>query len=70
MTDANRRLLSDSEAGDILGMIPRRVARLAREGKIPSVVLPDEEVRFDEADLWLWVEEHKRPVVAGGGQGE
>ena len=66
MSNANaRRLLNENEAGDVLGMLPRRVIRLARKGIIPSVVLPDREIRFCESDLWEWIQDYKRPAAEG-----
>lgn len=59
-----RHLLTTGEAGHILRMLPTRISRLARQGDIPSVMLPDGEVRFLEADLWAWVERHRRPEGA------
>ena len=54
-------LLSDVETAEFLCMNSRRVRRLAKKGEIPSVQLPDGEIRFCEADVVEWVEAHKRP---------
>ena len=57
-------LLTESEAGDKLRMLPTRVLRLARAGEMPCVILPDGELRFDAVDLDAWIEQHKRPIKA------
>jgi hypothetical protein len=59
-------LLTSSEAADILRLTPRQVTRLARRGDLPSVQLPNDELWFDPAGLWRWVETHKRPAPQGG----
>lgn len=51
-------LLDHIDAGKLLVMPAARVKRLAKRGEIPSVRLPDGEVRFRRADLERWVEEH------------
>ena len=52
--------LTNHEAGALLRMIPARVLRLAKAGEISHVMLPDGELRFDECDLWQWVESRKQ----------
>jgi len=59
MTDT---LLTTAEAAQLLRMLPARLARLAKAGKVPTVLLPDGELRFDVGDLRGWIEQHKRPV--------
>lgn len=59
MTDT---LLTTAEAAQLLRMLPARLVRFAKVGKVPTVLLPDGELRFDAADLRLWIEQHKRPV--------
>jgi predicted DNA-binding transcriptional regulator AlpA len=54
-----QRLLTDIDAADILQMPVARLARFAKANKVPHVRLPDGEIRFVEADLWLWIEQHK-----------
>jgi len=54
------QLLMTYEGANLLQMPTVRLSRLAREGKVPCVRLPDGELRFDEADLWAWVESHKQ----------
>lgn len=52
-------LLTAGEAAIRLRMPSARLARLARDGKVPCVNLPDGELRFDETDLTDWVDRHK-----------
>lgn len=52
-------LLTASEASDVLRLTTREVKRLASRGEIPIVRLPDDEFRFDELDLWLWIQSRK-----------
>ena len=55
--EPNRPILIDArEAGRLLDMLPARVTRFAKQGVIPSVVLPDKEVRFRPSDLEAWVD--------------
>jgi excisionase family DNA binding protein len=60
------KLITESEAAELLGLTPRQVLRLANRGELPRVVFPNKEVRFDQADLAAFVESHKRPVAEGG----
>ncbi len=55
-------LLTPIEASDLLRLPTRRVVKLARAGEIPHVLLPGDELRFREAELWLWVERHQQPT--------
>ena len=57
-------LIDDTVAAGLLSMTPRRLARLARKGAVPCVILPDREVRFREVDLREWVNQHRRPSLA------
>jgi excisionase family DNA binding protein len=58
-------LLTDSEAAEILRLTPRQVSKLARNGELPSVHLPGNEIRFDPADLQKWIALHKQPGNGG-----
>jgi excisionase family DNA binding protein len=60
------RLITDSEAAELLALTPRQVARLAKRGELPSVKLPGEETRYDPDDIRQWVESHKRPMPERG----
>ena len=55
-------LLTTAEAAQLLRMLPARLVRFAKAGKLPTVLLPDGELRFDAADLRGWIEQYKRPV--------
>jgi excisionase family DNA binding protein len=59
------KLITDSEAAEILALTPRQVARLAKCGELPSVTLPGNEVRFDPEDIRQWVEGRKRSGPQG-----
>ena len=72
MDDAERHILIDARtAGRLLDMLPARVKRLAKRGEMPSIILPDGEVRFSEDDLRDWVTNYRQPAngVEGGGDG-
>jgi len=59
------KLLTQSEAADVLQLTPRQVLRLANRGELPSVVFPNKEIRFDAVDLARFVKSHKRPLPQG-----
>ena len=50
------RLLTPNEAAQLLRMPTARLVRLARQGAVPHVMLPGEEPRFVETELWSWLE--------------
>lgn len=54
-------LLTDSEAGELLRMLPSRVVRLAKRGVIPHIALPDDELRFCASDLLEWAAQYRQP---------
>ena len=54
------KLLTDSEAAELLALTSRQVVRLARCGELPMVVLPGNEIRFDADDIRQWIETRKR----------
>jgi excisionase family DNA binding protein len=58
---ATQTLLTPFEAAELLRLPSRRVVRMAKAGEIPHVLLPGDEYRFDEAELWRWVDDHKQP---------
>ena len=37
-----------------------------KRGDLPSVMLPDRELRFSESDLRDWVDQFRRPATVGG----
>ncbi len=59
-------LLTQDEAADILKLSARQVLRLANKGQLPSVHLPNKEIRFDPDDIRRWVETLKQPAAPGG----
>lgn len=56
------QLLTKHEAAEALRLTPGQVSRLAHRGELPSVILPNKEVRFDPADISAWIESRKSPV--------
>ena len=46
-----RRLLTPRETDQLLRYPRGRSVRLARQNKLPAIVLPDGEVRFDQATI-------------------
>ncbi|RIK73198.1 MAG: hypothetical protein DCC68_25320 [Planctomycetota bacterium] len=56
-------LITLREAAEALRMSPQRLGRLIRRGQIPHVMLPGDDVRFDERDLTAWVESRKAGVA-------
>jgi hypothetical protein len=61
-------LIDAREAGRLLDMLPARVARLAKRGALPAVILPDGELRFSPADLREWVNAHRQPTTTEAAQ--
>jgi hypothetical protein len=49
-------LLTSAEVAGWLLMAPRRVERMARDGKIPAVKLPDGSFLFDPDELRAWLD--------------
>lgn len=60
----NEILLTDGEAAKLLRILRTRLVRMARAGKVPSIILPDGEIRFSRADLIEWVAAFRRPAQA------
>jgi excisionase family DNA binding protein len=50
------RLLTVSDVSDWLSLPSRQVLRLVRQGQIPCIVLPGDEVVFDRDELIKWFE--------------
>jgi excisionase family DNA binding protein len=46
---------------EYLCLTTRRVVRLARDGGLPHVKLPDGELLFDPEELAAWLAQHRRP---------
>ncbi len=57
------QLLTKHEAAEALRLTPGQVARLASRGELPTVVMPNREVRFDPSDISAWVNSRKRPLA-------
>jgi excisionase family DNA binding protein len=58
--ETTTQLLTDSEAAAVLSLTSRQVLRLANRGELPSVRLPNRQVRFDPRDLSRFIENCKR----------
>jgi predicted site-specific integrase-resolvase len=57
-----KQLLTDSDVAELLKVPSARVLRLAKQSRIPHVVLPNGEVRFVEQDVWDWIQSHRQPA--------
>ncbi len=53
-------LLKPSEVGLILRYSERQVAKLARAGAIPHIVLPDGQMRFEKSEMDRLIEQGRR----------
>ena len=58
-----RELMTTHEVARVLGISPTKVTRLVRDAAIPHVPIRDD-IRFDESDLWEWIEQQKRVAKA------
>lgn len=56
-------LLTEYGAADLLNISSEAVRRMARDGRLPVVILPGEILRFRVADLHDWIVTHRRPSV-------
>jgi len=52
-------LLTKRQAAEILQVTSGQIIRMANCGNVPSVLLPNGERRFIEADLWRWIESQR-----------
>jgi excisionase family DNA binding protein len=57
MTQTFEPLLSDAQAGELLGLHPKTVQRLARAGELPAVRI-GRYWRFRATALNLWIDVH------------
>ena len=49
------------EVAAFLGLSPKTIYRMALEGRLPSIQISERgAVRFNEADILLWIESKKR----------
>jgi len=53
-------LLTTRQVADWLGVSPKTVLRRARAGEIPSFRIGTNALRFNEAEVAAWLEEHRR----------
>ena len=61
-----QRLLTLSEAAEILRMDPVKLRRLARRGRVGgAIILPSNETRFDCAKLEAWLALQVTPPDGG-----
>ncbi|MBN2131778.1 MAG: hypothetical protein JW741_19920 [Sedimentisphaerales bacterium] len=60
-------LLTPHDVDQLLRYPNGRSARLAREGKLPCIILPDGEVRFDQDQIEQTLAAHARQVFAPQG---
>ena len=60
MATTTTQLLTVAEAAERLAVLPARLQRWAKASRVPSVILPDGEVRFSPADLDVLIAEHRR----------
>lgn len=58
------KLLTASEVANILRVSTARVYELARIKRIPSMILGQRQVRFDEATLHEWISRSVRATSA------
>jgi predicted site-specific integrase-resolvase len=56
-------LLKPGEVSLLLRWQERRLLRLAKAGRIPHIVLPDGEIRFEKAEIDRLVEQGRRKVA-------
>lgn len=57
-------LLKHKQVDRLLQLPFGKTLSLAREGKIPHIVLPNGEIRFDDRDIEKLIEKGRRGVVA------
>jgi hypothetical protein len=62
------RLLLPSEVAALLGLTTRQIVRLARTGDLPHLVLPDDSIVIDAADLTRWLNSRRRPAPQPAGE--
>jgi excisionase family DNA binding protein len=56
--NGNGRLLTVTEVADWLGVSTKTVVRWTRNGKLPFVKLPGGRLRYDPAEIQMWIEAH------------
>jgi len=63
--NTTQTLLTKRQAAEILAVTSGQLARMASRGEVPSVKLPNREVRFIERDLWAWIESRRQDGTEG-----
>jgi excisionase family DNA binding protein len=63
MSNTTPILLTSGEVSDVLRMPSRRVDKLARDGVIPCIRLPGNEIRFDPREVAEWIDRHRQEVA-------
>jgi predicted site-specific integrase-resolvase len=56
-------LLKPDEVSLLLNWQERRLLRLAKTGRIPHIVLPDGQIRFEQVEIDRLIEQGRRGVV-------
>ena len=59
---AKERLLTTREVADLLALSPEAVLRRWRAGELPGFRLSTKVLRFREAELAAWLEQHRNSV--------
>ena len=62
------RLLTARQLGDLLGVSAETVLRWTRRGELPAIRLPGGAIRYREADLEVWLDEHTTAGDADRGE--
>ena len=70
MATTRTQLLTLDEAAKRLAVLPARLLRWVKAGRVPAVFLPDDEPRFAPADLDKWIGDRSRPAEAEGARDE
>ena len=66
-TMITRQLLTHYEAAELLSISDRELLRLVNANELPHVRLPNQELRFDQSDLWRWIDSLKSNQNANPG---
>ncbi len=57
--DATEKLLTPIEAAEVLALSSRQVVKFAKQGRLPVVRLPDDEIRFSPSDLRAFIDRNR-----------
>jgi hypothetical protein len=58
-------LLTQDETAEMLRLTERQLNRLARDGAIPSIALPNGQLRFEADAIRDWIDSLRRPATEG-----